>query len=331
MQIGSLIGLSDRIFISRRIQGLKMPLPNFLFIGTGKAGSTSLYYYLNEHPDVYMSPVKETNFFSYEGGRPDFCGPGDRSSISHKTTITTIQDYKANFDGAQQESAVGEVSPSYLYLPKAPQRIKHYLPNVKMIVILRNPADRAYSNFQHKVRDNVEPNPDFSQVIYEEKTRIADGWSPSWHFVQNGFYATQLKRYFDLFDINQLKIYLFEDWLSDQLGVYKDILQFIGVDDTFVPNLNTRYNISGKPKSKALDNMLTRPNLVKKALKPILPGAFRSKMAAKLLRSNLKRLPKLSPSLRAELINIYRDDILQLQDLIDRNLSSWLEVPHQNA
>lgn len=307
-----------------------MSLPNFLFIGTGKAGSTSLYYYLNEHPDIYMSPVKETNFFSYEGGRPSFCGPGDRSSISHNTTITTIQDYKANFAGAGQASAIGEVSPSYLYMPEACGRIKHYLPDAKMIVILRNPADRAYSNFQHKVRDNMEPNLDFAQVIDEEKTRIAESWSPSWHFVENGFYAAQLTRYFDLFDKNQFKVYLFEDWLSDQLGVYKDILEFIGVDDSFVPNLNTKYNISGKPKSKTLNSILTQPNPVKSLLKPMIPDALRSKMAATLLRSNLERLPKLSPSTREKLIDIYRDDILQLQDLINRDLSHWLEIPSQS-
>ncbi len=300
-------------------------LPTFLFIGTGKAGSTSVYYYLNEHPEIFMSPIKETNFFSYEGGRPNFSGPGDLKSLAHKTTITTIQEYQKNFQGVNNEKAIGEVSPSYLYIPEAPQRIKKYIPDIKMIVILRNPVDRAYSNFQHRSSLNLEPLTDFSQVIAEEKIRIKNNWAPTWHYLQQGFYYEQLKRYFDLFDRQQLKIYLFEDWLSDKLSLIQDIFKFIGVDNTFTPNMITKYNISGKPKSLALHDFLTNQNSLKTILKQVIPKNVYSQLSSNIQRANLQRLPKLSSQVRHQLNQLYEQDVLKLQALIDRDLSSWLK------
>ena len=302
----------------------KSHLPTFIFIGTGKAGSTSLYYYLNEHPEIFMSPIKETNFFSYEGGRPEFNGPGDSNSLAHKTTITHIEEYQKNFQGVTTEKAVGEVSPSYLYVPQAADRIKKYLPEVKLIAILRHPVDRAYSNFQHRINLGVEPLTDFSQAIAEEKTRIENNWAPTWHYIEQGFYYSQLKRYYDLFDRRQIKVYLFEDWLSDRLVLIQDIFKFIGVDDTFVPNVYTKYNLSGTPKSKLLNNFLNQQNIVKTVLKKVIPTQMRSQLAANLQSKNLQKLPRLSPSLRQELTQLYREDILKVQQLIDRDLSNWL-------
>ena len=302
----------------------KSYLPTFIFIGTGKAGSTSLYYYLNEHPEIFMSPIKETNFFSYEGGRPDFCGPGDLNSLAHKTTITDIEEYRKNFQEVTTEKAVGEVSPSYLYVPQAADRIKKYLPEVKIIAILRNPVDRAYSNFQHRISLGVEPLTDFSQAIADEKTRIKNNWAPTWHYIEQGFYYSQLKRYYDLFDRRQIKVYLFEDWLCDRLTLIQDIFKFIGVTETFTPNIYTKYNLSGTPKSKLLNNFLNKQNIAKTVLKKVIPPQMRSQLAANLQSKNLQKLPQLSPEVKQELTQLYREDILKVQQLIDRDLSSWL-------
>ena len=309
---------------NNNLQTVATKIPSFLFIGTGKAGSTSLYHYLNEHPEIFMSPIKETNFFSYEGGRPDFAGPGDLASLAHKTTITTIEKYLDNFQGVTDEQAIGEVSPSYLYVPQAPQRIKKYLPDVKMIVILRNPVDRAYSNFQHRMNLGVEPLTDFSEAITAEKTRIANNWAPTWHYLKQGFYYEQLQRYFDLFDSSQFKIYLFEDWLSDKLGLIRDLFEFIEVDPDFTPNMITKYNISGKPKSELLNSFLAQKNPIKTALKKILPQKICSQLSASAQTKNLQKLPSLSADVRQQLNQIYQPDILKLQKLINRDLSSWL-------
>src|SRR5215218_4707583 len=123
-----------------------MTMPNFLIIGAGKSGTTSLYHYLGQHPEVFMSPMKEPKFFCFEGERPNFRGPGDDEEINRKC-VTTIDAYRALFDGVACEKAVGEASSMYLYYPKAPERIDHHVAGVRLIAVLRNPVDRAYSSY----------------------------------------------------------------------------------------------------------------------------------------------------------------------------------------
>jgi hypothetical protein len=112
-----------------------MTMPNFLIIGAGKSGTTSLYHYLGEHPDVFMSPVKEPGFFVYEGETLRFCGPGDDKA--NRKFITDISSYQALFEAVSHENAVGEASPSYIYRKKASEQIWHHLPDAKLIAILR--------------------------------------------------------------------------------------------------------------------------------------------------------------------------------------------------
>jgi len=131
-----------------------MTIPNFLIIGAAKSGTTSLYHALKQHPKIFMSPVKEPNFFALEGGELNYPqGTVDPRYLAQ--CITTKEEYNQQFEGVSNEIAVGEASPIYLYHPQAPVRIKNCLPNVKIIVILRNPIERAYSNFLHHIREGV--------------------------------------------------------------------------------------------------------------------------------------------------------------------------------
>lgn len=260
--------------------------PNFLIIGAAKAGTTSLYAYLKEHPQIYMSPLKETNFFALEGEQLLFQGPGDQDYIN-KFSITKLEDYELLFQEAANEIAIGEASPLYLYSPKAPERIQHYIPDVKMIAILRNPVERAYSAFLHLVRDSREPLRDFAQALEKEEARICDHWEHIWHYQQAGFYYAQLQRYFAKFNPEQIRVYLFEDLNLNPLGILQDIFQFLGVSETFVPDISVRQNAS------------------------VLP-------------TNLAK-PALTTQVRQQLIEVYQEDIWRLQKLIQRDLSNWVE------
>lgn len=133
-----------------------MTLPNFLIIGAAKAGTTSLYHYLAQHPQIYMSPIKEPNFFALEERCVDFRGPGDHLYIK-QFSVTELERYRSLFQGVTHEQAVGEASPLYLYSPVAPARSHRYVPEMKLIAILRHPVDRAYSAFLHLLRDEREP------------------------------------------------------------------------------------------------------------------------------------------------------------------------------
>ncbi len=299
-----------------------MTLPNFLIIGAPKAGTTSLYHYLQEHPQIYMSPVKEPYFFVLEDEQIDFQGPAD----SKKDYVTDLETYCALFKGVSNEVAIGEASPGYLYSPKALERIHHYLPDARLIAILRDPVERAYSNFFNLVRQDIEPLTDFVQAMSLEEKRISNNWSFRWHYKQRGFYYTQLRRYFDLFDRDQIKVYLYEDFRTNSINVLQDIFKFLEVDDTFVPDISHKHNVSRVTRNKALHRFMLQSNPMKSMLKYFLPFSLRQDVRAKLLQLNYRNKPPLLPEVRKQFIEEYREDILRLQELIQRDLSKWLEV-----
>ncbi|MGH7790959.1 MAG: sulfotransferase family protein, partial [Thermodesulfobacteriota bacterium] len=282
-----------------------MTMPNFLIIGAAKSGTTSLYHYLKQHPQIYMSPIKEPRFFAFDGMKVDFCGPRDENL--NRGTITEIETYRALFQAVSNELAIGEASPIYIYNSRAPGRIKHYIPNVKLIAILRNPAERAYSSFTGLIRDGREPLTDFAEALRQEETRASNNWSFFWHYKKRGFYYIQLKRYFDLFNREQIKIYLYEDFRDNSLGILKDIFRFLDVDDTFVPDVSLKHNVSGIPRNRAIHIFLAKPNSIKSILERIIPERLRWRMRLGLIHRNLIKTP-LRSDVRKHLVQDYRED-----------------------
>lgn len=299
-----------------------MTLPNFLILGAAKAGTTSLYKYLEQHPDVYMSSFKEPGFFAFEGEKLDFKGPGTQHRIN-KWTVTNIDAYRAMFAGVKNEKAIGEATPLYLYYPQACDRIFHYIPDAKLIAMLRHPVDRAFSNYVWAVQPGAEPINNFRNALAAEPERINNNWGPRWHYKAQGFYYRQLKPYFEKFDRQQLKICLYEDFVANPVKVIKDIFQFLEIDSSFEPDLSKKHNTSQIPRSKVWQGFIEKPNPIKLLLKPLLPINFRQNLKQTVRKKNLYK-PKLEPSIRQELIAEYREDILKLQELINRDLSHWL-------
>ena len=296
-------------------------MPNFLIIGAAKSGTTSLYYYLKQHPQIYMSPKKELRFFALEGTRPDFRGPNDEPL--NRDAITTVEEYRKYFEGAGDAKACGEASPFYLSSPEAALNIRRHVPDAKLIAVLRHPAERAHSSFMHMVRDGFEPLADFAAALRDEDRRIAAGWSYVWHYKRRGFYAEQLQHYVRLFDAGRIKIYLYEDFCADPRRLLRDIFGFLGVDEDFAPDISTKHNVSGVAKNRALQNFLVGRGAVKSLVEMFVPERLRLRAGAAVRNSNV--VPKqLDPTLRAGLIEDYREDILRLQELIGRDLSHWL-------
>lgn len=302
-----------------------MTMPNFLIIGAGKSGTTSLYHYLSQHPEVYMSPVKEPKFFAVEGKELNFRGPNDEMSMN-RGSVTSIEAYRGLFRAVSDEKAIGEASPLYLYSPEAPSRIKHYIPEARLIAILRDPVQRAYSSFLQRVQKGQEPLRDFAEALREEENRMRDNWAPRWYSKRIGFYYAHLKRYYELFEHDRIRVYLHEDLMADPVGVARDVFRFLEVDDTFTPDISLRYNVSGIPRSAALQAFLSRPNPAKAVLKRFLSEGLRRRVAVSLENRNIAGPPPpLDPSVRKELVDLYREDILKLEKLIGRDLSKWLE------
>lgn len=306
-----------------------MALPNFFIVGAAKSGTTSLYRYLSMHPQVYMSTNKEPRFFSLpEGQPPDFRGPGD-IEISHRCSITDLAEYEALFDNADDAIAVGESSVTYLWSQDAAERIHKKVPHARIIIVLRNPVERAWSGYLHKMRENVEPCTSFAEALAEEVAGKRCDWAPLWHYRDMGFYHDQLTRYLDLFGPEQVKVFLFEDLKADPHSMVRSIFKFLGVDPGFEPNLKTRENVTGVPKSRVLQNLLNSRGSLKTVLRCLLPKRLAHGLATKVRNRNLGK-PDRPTETFEELRKTYREDILQLQELIDRDLSSWLnKLPRQ--
>jgi hypothetical protein len=300
-----------------------MTMPNFLIIGAAKSGTTSLWRYLASHPQIYMSPIKEPKFFVFEGEDPDFRGPPPRNNET-PWAVTDLEGYHELFRGVTKEIAVGEASAAYLYNEKAPHS---YMPEAKLIAILRNPTERAYSHFLHVLSHDREPLSDFARALDAEEERVHENWWPDFYYMRYGFYHRQLSRYFELFRQDQIRVYLYEDLEADPLGMVQDMFGFLGVDDTFVPEVGIRYNSWGLPRNKSLHTFLLNLKRVKPLVEPLLPNKLyrRGLHAVVNLRNHNLVRPQLSPEVRGRLIEEYREDVLKLQDLIEQDLSFWLK------
>jgi hypothetical protein len=201
-------------------------LPNFLIIGAARSGTSSLYSYLQEHPDVYLPRTKrpEPHFF-----------------FKASEYARGIDDYEARyFSEWSGEKAVGEASTSYLFGPETPARIAAHLGDVRLIAMLRNPIERAHSSYWHTVRSGLETL-DFDEAVLREDERTAalEGSDLAeikpYSYLARGLYFQQLSRWYEVFEEKQLHVVLFDDFVSDTRSVLRGILSFLGVDAGRVP------------------------------------------------------------------------------------------------
>lgn len=299
-----------------------MTLPNFFIIGGVKCGTTSLYRYLQQHPEIYMPRVKEPQFFAYEGEPP-------ARRPAHM--VTTLKEYVALFDAVSGERAIGEASPTYLYYSeRVAPRIRRHVPNPRLIACLRNPVERAFSQFQMAVKLGKETCVDFAQGLRAESSRVQKGWGPIFHYTRQGFYYEHLRRYMDLFGRDRVRVYLLDDFARNPISVLQDIFRFLGVDDRFIPKVKGPYNSTRAVKSERIQHFLVNPGVVKRVAGRMLPTQFRRRLQWKVIRRNLKG-HALPPDEQASLVELYREDVLRVSDLIGRDLSPWLAESRETA
>jgi len=303
--------------------GAPLRAPNDLVIGAQKCGTTALYDALRQHPAIYMSPVKEPFYFVLNGAPPPFKLP----SAEYQARLRyTTESYAALFHGATDQRAIGEASALYLssYQPeRTAANIQAFNPQMRLIALLRQPAERAWSSFHYYRARGFEPIRRFSTALAAEATRRnADGLPDLRHFA-NGCYFANLKPYFDRFPREQIRVYLYEEWNQQPQTVLRDIFAFLGVDNKVLVE-PPRTNVTHSYRHRWLQHFLHEPNRPRKWLEQILHGRLRARVYARLRRYNRRTLPPLDARMRRELRERYRSDIAQLQPLIERNLSHWL-------
>jgi hypothetical protein len=298
-------------------------LPNFLIAGAAKSGTTSLYYYLKDHPDIYLSPVKEPCFFTSE--ILNICRQG--VDDDKKFYIKTFEKYCELFRGAPGKKAIGEASTDTLYhYEETIPAIKRLMVEPSIIILLRNPVDRAFSAYLHLVRDNRE-SLSFEQGLAAEEERIKRNWQCIWHYKKRGLYYDQVKAFMDSF--KHVKVLLHDDLKKNPESVIKEVYEFLGVDASYRPaDTKTHYNMSGVPRFKCLNNIFLMKNIVQRTIRNIGSFLLTEDRWVKLrdtLRGKLLVKIEMKPETRFYLQQFFREDILKLQELIDKDLSAWIK------
>ena len=214
-------------------------LPNFIIVGAPKAGTTSLYHYLSEHPQVFMSEPKEVNFFSKEEIESQDLYYKDFKALDFKS-------YKKLFNKAEGKIAIGEGSVSYLFYPKTPEKIKDSIPNVKIIILLRNPLDRGYSHYLMDYRLGL-VDLTYDEIVFRKtKHKKLDLYYQQ--YVELGLYFEQVKRYLKVFGKKQVKIYLQEDMRDNSNKIINDLYDYLGLEKDFMPDTSQKHNSFSIPK-----------------------------------------------------------------------------------
>ncbi len=284
-------------------------MPDFIVFGAGKSGTTAFQQALDRHPRIFCSTPKEPNFFAY----PEMLSR--TKGASHANDAQTESAYLSLF-------SVG-------YFPQinTPSRIHDYLPHVKLIAILRHPVDRAYSSWLHRRHDFGEPIDDFLTACEAGPERVASGWDWYWDYLNTGYYAHHLKRWFSIFPRAQFKIFLYEDWLQNPQAVLRETFQFLAVppDDSIAI---TRDNVTSiKPRFAWVHSLLNPSRSLRSLVQRTIPTNMRNGTIQFLRRINHGQSPGLDPSIRAQLTARYESDISKLEILIKRDLSSWRGTP----
>ena len=296
-------------------------MPTFLVIGAARSGTTALYSYMKQHPEIYMSEHKESNYFTFANEALNCQGPG---ADYINNSVTKLDDYRQLFAGVTNEKAIGEACPLYLYSKEAPKRIHDLLPNVKVIAILRNPIEQAFSHFLYAKRQVLEPLDDFASALKSQQERKQKGWQPLFQYSQFPKYYNQLRRYYDVFPENQIKVYTYEEFESNPQALMSDIYSFIGVDAEVSTDFSYRPNAGGVPKSRFLQDIVMKPYLITRIVGSLIPEPIKRRIRDAVSDHNLEK-PQLSLEAKEILTAELQDDILKLQDLLKRDLSSWLQ------
>jgi hypothetical protein len=299
-------------------------LPNFLIVGAAKCGTTSLYYYLKQHPDVFMSPVKEPKFFSHYKENPHK-GPGD--DFRFAKCVDSFDDYVKLFQMNNGKKAVGEASvDTIFYFERALPAIKSYLGDPQIVIVLRNPIKRAYSAYNFLVRDGYEKLSFKDALIAEEQGR-RDKYAFIWQYRKCGLYAHPVRAFQENF--SRVKVLLHDDLMRNATSLVQSVYAFLDVDPDFIPNTEQRHNVSAIPRWPFLNNLFVKPKRLHKVARKIGGAVFGMdrwfSLRDGVRAMNMQKPLTMDPEIERELRQFYHDDILKLQDYIGRDLSFWLK------
>ena len=301
-----------------------MALPDFFIAGAPKAGTTALHAALARHPELYLSAVKEPKFFLTDGPPPAQGGPGDAKT--YREHIWRRPDYEALFASAPPGTITGESTPFYLYNFAAQQRINKLIPQARMIVVLRDPIERAHSNWTHLWSAGLDPIDDFVGACGAENRRVAAGWADFWHYKRIGLYGEQLEHLYTLFPPEQVLLFRYRDLVNNPAGTLDRICAFLGIRQGLIDQV-PRENVTAHPDQTLRHQYLSKVLRTGSAITSLLPGhpakELIDRLEGTLQRGAAPRRP-LTWQQRQALIPFFEADVRLLGNLTGQDFSSWL-------
>ncbi|HKY60217.1 MAG TPA: sulfotransferase [Gemmatimonadota bacterium] len=284
--------------------------PDFYLVGAAKSGTTSLFHYLAQHPSIFIPWKKEPHYFA---------DPSVFSGGSH----STLESYLRLYEDCPREILAGDGSTSYLPSRSAAARIKEVRPEARILVILRNPVDRAYSHYWHQ-RVEFAERLSFEDAIKDEARRIEQGLPYGFLYLRTGMYFEQLRRFIDVFGAN-VRVHLYDDLRSDPGALCRDVFAFLEVDPGQHVDTGRMHHRSGPVRSRTLGRLLARPLPGRRKLVRRWPRWART-LRVRMSQRNVTAPPPMSADTRSMLTEVFRPDVERLQGLLGRDLSSWLDA-----
>lgn len=292
-------------------------LPDFLIVGAPKCGTTSMYHYLDEFDDIFMSIPKEPKFITSQFLDLSFKGKGD---CRKGKFIKDYDSYTKLFEIVTNQIA-GEASADTLYYYKESiPKIKEIIGDPKILIFLRNPINRAFSAYMHLRRDLRETVPTFKEAISLENKRIEENYIFLWHYLNVGKYYEQVNAYLNEF--SDVKIILFDDLKREPKKIIQEVRSFLGLEKKDFDFKVEKFNQSGSLKHPWLKKIYTKNNFLMKFISKLIPSNFKGKVRDRVFALEKATLKKEDKEFLQE---YFKDDILNLQDLIKRDLTHWLK------
>lgn len=290
-------------------------VPDFFVIGAYRSGTTFLHRALGQHPQVFMPILKEPNFFAVDGN-------DDATPELLTRSVADPAEYERLYRDATSAQRCGDVSPEYLRNPAAPARIRLTHPDAPLVAILRNPVERAYSDYmQHRARGS-EPCETFAEALDQQDERRSGLSRSAPHYLDSGRYGVQLERYMELFAGEQILVLLYEDLQADAIDVARRVFEHIGVESSLEVELESDVNASGLPRNAVYRALLGARRTVGTRLSPRVIESVRPYWDRVMRRGLVKT--QLDAVDRHRLIEVYRDDVRHLEAMLGRDLAHWL-------
>jgi hypothetical protein len=299
--------------------------PDFFLIGAPKAGSSALHAALAQHPGLFLSPVKEPKYYLCgDSPPPAYRGPGD--AHSNQEWIWQRERYLDLFDSAPEGTLRGESTPFYLYNRDARRRIAADRPDAKLIAVLRDPVDRAYSNWMHLRMDGLEPREDIVDAIRREPDRVDAGWAPFWHYQRVGMYGRQVEDVFRHFPREQVLLLRYKHLVDHPEQTLDRVCDFLGVaksSSLAVPRDNSRRFVQNSPRTRAIGSVIRTGATVGQFFPPGVWRRISRPLVDQLQRGGDEARPKLTPQQRAILLEPHLPDIALLEQLTGESFEEW--------